>query len=659
MSRVTNDYDFRPTKPTRPAPVQRAMTIHDLYPAHNQQGAATATTPAASEASGSRRGSLALPPNPLPLPPPADSQKPQPKKRQPLQRTRTSSNESEAGSPAPSDNEGSSRPRGSQRSGSGAARRKLIEQRLQSSIAKGEMPQYCSHCGAIETPTWRHLYVKEFPGAPGPLDSVEGEGETVGVEVTDRDKDSGDATKFLVRKSMKRTKDSQPGKGFEDVLVCNPCGLWFNKFKVMRPSEKWGRKAGTRKSKKRKGANEELDGEGDDAAGMGVGIGFSTDGFEPQSEMGVFTDQVMPDDAAEDADGEGEGHGQFDGAGGGIKSLRGMLPPSKRPRANSLQARQRPRGGSGNGEWNASQLDAALTRAVQSSPARFQGSQESPIEVDDLTPKPTRRILFPSPRKDGEVKSLDDNGQVSLKSTLPPFSQSGKMLSPSELGFEMDFDGHTHDMNVFEAFTFDKENMNPQFLNGTDGDEDDEELRRLFEGSPTALFKTPAKKAVSTPRSLRQLNHLLKTPSPGRSGSSRKRKALMPNANAANGADMNANGEVNDFMTSPSSSRYFLRSTPVRLSRNNTPGRRSNNSGGDEVSPWSRQLAQMLSDNYAYNHDGFTTSPSRGMDFSDLPTFNTPGRKELESCDWGSLEGLLSSEFASYGDGEEGGSEAM
>lgn len=55
---------------------------------------------------------------------------------------------------------------------------------------------------------------------------------------------------------------------------------------------------------------------------------------------------------------------------------------------------------------------AALKRAVQSSPPRFPGSQTSPIEVDqddDPPPKPTNRLLFPSPRKRGEVKSLDRN----------------------------------------------------------------------------------------------------------------------------------------------------------------------------------------------------------------------------------------------------------
>ena len=581
--------------------------------------------PAPSEHPGSRRGSLALPPRPIQpssdLPDHVEQQRPLPKKRQSIQRSRTSSNDSEAGSPAPSDNE-SVRPRGAQRSGSGAQRRKVIEQRLQTAVAKGEVPQFCSHCGSIETPTWRRLYIKECEGKPSPLDSVEGEGETIAVEVTERDEPTDEPTKFVIRKSMKKTKDSLPGPGFEDVIVCNPCGLWFNKFKTMRPSDKWGRKTTTRKSKKQRPAE----------------VGMSTDGLEPQSEA-FFTDRVVAEDAADDGDVDGEG--QLDGAPGHGQV---MMSRVRRPRANSLQAQQ-PRAGNAKGEWNASQLDAALARAVQSSPVRFQGSQESPIEIEDLTPKPTRRLLFPSPRRDGKVKSLDDNGQVSLKSMLPP----GKSQSP-KAGMEMTFE--QSDTNVFEAFTFDKENMAPP-IEGM-GDDD---LAHLFEGSPTALFKTPRKtpaKNMTTPRSIRQLNHLLETPTPF---SSRKRKPLTPNANAANSATLNA--AINDFMTSPSSSRYFLRSTPSRLERNgSTPGRRSTGSGNhgnsNEASPWSRHLAQMLSEGNESVGNQFT-SPTRAFDFSDLPTFTTPGRAGgLAECDWEGLEGLLSSEFAEYGESGEG-----
>lgn len=452
------------------------------------------------------------------------------------------------------------------------------------------------------------MYVKECGGKPCALDKAEGEGETIGVEVTEVDDNTGEATKFLIRKSMKKTKDNQPGAGFEELVVCNPCGLWFIKYRTMRPPEKWGRKSAARKSQKQRAIEDP---------------GMFTDGIEPQSDM-FFTDQVLPEEAADFADGEGDVPAAL--------TQQPVRSRGHRPRANSLQVQQT-KSHPARGEWNASQLDAALAREVQSSPARFQGSQVSPIELEDLTPKPTRRLLFPSPRKEGEVRSLDDNAQVSLKA-MP---QSDQSLHDKA---DIDFNFADTNTNIFEAFTFDKENMMPPLGDGAC----DDGLAHLFDGSPSAFFKTPFKsagKAPTTPRSTRQ-SRPLTTPTPGRST---KRKPLTPNANAANNANLNhVNAPAHDFMTSPSSSRYFLRSTPSRVERN-TPGRHSSGSkrnGSDGISPWSRHLAQMLSDT---NDGNQFTSPSRGgFDFTDLPTFNTPGR------DWETLDGILSSDFAGFGD---------
>lgn len=78
---------------------------------------------------------------------------------------------------------------------------------------------------------------------------------------------------------------------------------------------------------------------------------------------------------------------------------------------------------------------AALERAVQSSPPRFPGSQASPIEVDqgnDPSPKPTNRLLFPSPRKPGEMKSLDPNEDNKVSPT------SSKKRKKQHVGVEND-----------------------------------------------------------------------------------------------------------------------------------------------------------------------------------------------------------------------------
>ena len=50
---------------------------------------------------------------------------------------------------------------------------------------------------------------------------------------------------------------------------------------------------------------------------------------------------------------------------------------------------------------------AALRRAIQSSPARWVGSRQSPIDAEDELGS-TRRLLFPSPRKDESPKVLGE-----------------------------------------------------------------------------------------------------------------------------------------------------------------------------------------------------------------------------------------------------------
>ena len=79
-----------------------------------------------------------------------------------------------------------------------------------------------------------------------------------------------------------------------------------------------------------------------------------------------------------------------------------QLPVYTKPRALSVQLSPVHRLGSG---MDNAAATAALQRAIQSSPARLVGTKQDPIPVGDLTPKPTRRLLFPSPSQSDEAKS--------------------------------------------------------------------------------------------------------------------------------------------------------------------------------------------------------------------------------------------------------------
>lgn len=161
-----------------------------------------------------RRSSLALPPKPsIVSQSSTDGQKPAV--------SRSSSNNilrSEAASPAPSEMDPSQMKL--PRSGSGAKRKKTIQDQLQKSIENGEMPTFCGHCGAIETPTWRHLFTRVVEGSLTES-GLEIDGVTMGTEVIERDPKTDAVMKYRLIKSMRKSKDSQETQGFETLQVCN------------------------------------------------------------------------------------------------------------------------------------------------------------------------------------------------------------------------------------------------------------------------------------------------------------------------------------------------------------------------------------------------------------------------------------------------------
>ena len=110
---------------------------------------------------------------------------------------------------------------------------------------------------------------------------------------------------------------------------------------------------------------------------------------------------------------------------------------------------------------------AALKRGTQSSPGKWTGTQHSPIDVDDKLGS-TRRLLFPSPRKDGSPKVL---GEL----TTNIVNISGDVTSPKEQ----------------TAGGSDKENSAPGF----DAGDTDAELMKLE--AEMSRPKTPVQKTLA------------------------------------------------------------------------------------------------------------------------------------------------------------------
>lgn len=205
---------------------------------------------------------------------------------------------------------------------------------------------------------------------------------------------------------------------------------------------------------------------------------------------------------------------------------------------------------------------AALRRALKSSPARWAGTVQSPIDVEEEEDLgSTRRLLFPSPRKDGSPKVLGE-----LVTNVVTIATDFR--SPKDVGMEVP----------------DKENCPPALAE----DDCDAEILKLFEEEmarpTTPKGKSPSQNPFKTPT----------RPTPSHRPITRSVTRSIRSAKSP--------GQLLLFQKTPSK-------TPSSGVRRRSP--RNHNF----ESPFTATLNQIMSD--ANEHH----SPSRGMqlDFSNLP----------------------------------------
>lgn len=223
------------------------------------------------------------------------------------------------------------------------------------------------------------------------------------------------------------------------------------------------------------------------------------------------------------------------------------LPQQNRQRALSEQ--RLPNKTNGNAEEDPL-VTAALLREIQSSPARFVGTVHVPIEVDDPTPKPTRRLLFPSPKQTGNQRQELGNGVNGGKKKLEP---SPGAIKPSR---------------QVDENQADKENCPPLH-------EDNENFDDLFEDKPGSISRPCTPSPSSKPQS-----QLFKTP----------RKLTTPDRKFPNSGD-------------------FFSSVAKALLHGITPKRTPTKQPLGPISPFSQQLNQLMSGNMSPSANNFEFPP--------------------------------------------------
>jgi hypothetical protein len=366
----------------------------------------------------------------------------------------------------------------------------------------------------------------------------------------------------------------------------------MSKYKTQRPESRWevnGPQERSRNGEKKRPTQRPS--KPKNSQNMNFAIPTSEANF-PQSEA-YFppSDANFPLSEAYHPQGEPmgppEGVSPTDTTGNQRESSQGPLVPNDGQRRGSIRPAKR---------LNAMTSDAAsaaLRRAIQSSPARWAGTQHSPIDVEDDLGS-TRRLLFPSPRKDGSPKVLGEitANVVTIATTF--HSPKEQMIAAQN-----------------------KENCPPAI----EADDSDAELLKLFEEEMAkveiARPSTPTGKSPST--------NPFKTPT-------RQTPSHRPVTRSVSRSIRSARSAK-----SPSQPLMFAR-TPSR-----TPGTRRSPRHHNAVfeSPFTATLNQLMSE--ANNHP----SPTRNgmeLDFGSLPDLpNINGQNQNMDMNF-SLEDFFSTD---------------
>lgn len=361
--------------------------------------------------------------------PPVPASDPVPASHPPLQHSQTWAGPmSDFNIVDPSPNSDANRPR---RRASSKRRPKQIQDRLEQAIKAGEVPPFCENCGCIETPTWRRAWSKEFVGNEEQAKAMMEEPHALFFTSVDRD-DADAMTKFKLFKKSLQTEDNE----WSQVLLCNPCGLWLFKFKVMRPENKWNKQSTDKNApnkKKRPVRNRTRGGPLSNpstrtrskvAVASSVGAASSpapTEASSVQPEDGVTPNADTPNSDTPNGDDEPDQDDEHDQDPEHYTDE----SPNKKRRANSAEP-QHSDIFSNNG-WEHDAAVEALRRAIQSSPARNMSNRNiTTPDENSLTPKPVRRALFSSSQKDSPLKEMDASMINSCSPRRSPRIATGK-----------------------------------------------------------------------------------------------------------------------------------------------------------------------------------------------------------------------------------------
>ncbi|KAH8888696.1 hypothetical protein GQ53DRAFT_825933 [Thozetella sp. PMI_491] len=450
-----------------------------------------------------------------------------------------------------------------------AVKKQSIKERLESAIERGEMPPFCNNCGAIETPTWRKIWTQDHDGVPPFHEFSDKPGFVTTIDVLDRDSEGKPSKYRLVKKSL-GPKD--PKSDWKESLLCNPCGIWLAKFKGHRPPDRWDKDAARlnqpRRKRENKGANsrsKKPKTKADGAMNPTSEAYFTTDPLGPMDQESPNEDTQFPSQPTQLS----------------------MVIPEEGDQQDVVDA---------SATHDLGLVVSPKQQGPGSSHSRGSGTADSPIPVEDDLGA-TRRLLFPSPRKDGVPKILGELA-VNMVQTSPTF-QEPKLTTPG------------------------KENEGPERpATPAPLEDDDDGLKGLF-GTPAIRPSTPPPKGNPGP---------FKTPTRPTPSHRPITRSISRSIRTVRSVPKSPSQAL--LQRTPTKTPRSRESNPHSASKRRTPARNQHLhahfalgeemhvTGGHFESPFTATLNQLLSE----ANDFTAGSPSHGLadlDLSSLPNIDS------------------------------------
>ncbi|KAL0943756.1 GATA transcription factor [Colletotrichum truncatum] len=333
------------------------------------------------------------------------------------------------------------------RSNKNYVKKQAIREKLLQAIENGETPMYCTNCGAIETPTWRKIWTQEHKGVPEFTEFSDKPGRITAILVLDRDADEK-VTRYQVIKKALAPKEKK--SDWKEHMLCNPCGIWLSKWKSHRPAEKW------EKDSSRLGQQRRPRGTGR-APRPPRTRKTGPNQMNPTSEAYFTTDPIGPEDQGISPNDESRSRG---------------VSQVSNPNESFDQSFQQP------DQRESRPASPGNVSNPGSTHSRGSGTAKSPITIDNADVQDmgsTRRLLFPSPRKEGVPKILGELAVNIVQTTADSNGSAETVQIKDMVEKESSMDGASKDSGV------NKENL------AVSGDD----LEDLFRSPAIARPSTP------------------------------------------------------------------------------------------------------------------------------------------------------------------------